>query len=172
LKAARQDEIELLGGEGEIGGVSPFEIDAQPGLARVLAGDAHEGAADVEPQQVAAGEFDEFDGEVTGPGRDFEHAGAGADVSSDPARDAFEFIEVLGCLARVSGGDEAFHADAFVRLRPRIGHGALSPVSVVKRGASGKRAQASAGWRNGGRKMMEPRCRDRRGSSNLIQHEL
>ena len=105
-----------------------FKIDTQPGLARVLAGDAHEGAADVEPQQVAAGEFDEFDGEVTGPGRDFEHAGAGADVSSDPARDAFEFIEVLGCFARIPGGDDAFHTDAFVGLRPRIGHRAFSSV--------------------------------------------
>jgi hypothetical protein len=121
---------------------------------------------------MAAGALDDFDGEVTGPGRDFEHAGARADVSSEPVSDAFEFIEVLGCLARVPGGDEAFHADAFVRLGPRIGHGALSPVSLVKRGASRKRTQASAGWRDGGRKMMEPRCRDRRGSSNLIQHEL
>ena len=31
-------------------------------------------------------------------------------LSSEPVRDAFEFIEVLGCLARVPGGDEAVHA--------------------------------------------------------------
>jgi hypothetical protein len=77
---ATDNEIKLLGREGEIGGIALFEIDGQPGLACILCRDAYESAADVEPYQTAAGEPDEFNGEVTGPRRDFENAGAGAEI--------------------------------------------------------------------------------------------
>ena len=80
-RCAADDEIELVGGEGQVGGVV-LEVDTDARFARIFVGDAHEGVAGIEPDDAAASERGDFDGEIAGPGRDFEHAGPRTDVGA------------------------------------------------------------------------------------------
>jgi hypothetical protein len=120
-RCAADDEIELVGGEGQVGGVV-LEVDTDARFARIFVGDAHEGVAGIEPDDAAASERGDFDGEIAGPGRDFEHAGARADMRRNSPGSGFKLFDVAGGLARVPLGDEAFHPDALLGVFGRFGH--------------------------------------------------
>ena len=94
-RRAADDEIEPVAGEGQVGGVAVFEIDVHAGLARVLAGDAHEGAAGIEPDHAAAGKLGDFDRQIAGTGRDFEHAGVIADIRRDAPRRCLQLLHLV-----------------------------------------------------------------------------
>jgi hypothetical protein len=115
---AAHDEIESVAWQRQIGGVAFIKGDVDAGLLGVLTRHADEGAADVHADHAAAGHLGEFNGEVARAWCDLEHPIAWLDLRRKPMRRAPESLHVLGGLARVPGGDEAFHADALVPLGP------------------------------------------------------
>ena len=106
------DEVELIVGKRQVGRVAVLEVDADARVARVLAGDPHERAADIDPAHPAAGQPCQSDGEITRSRRDFEHARPGVQMRGDPARRALEFFAVMRRLPRIPGRDETFHVTA------------------------------------------------------------
>jgi len=121
-KGIGADEIELIVGEGQIGGIADLEADTHAGVTCIFLGDAHERPADIDTGHRTVGQARQFDGEIARPRGDLEYASAGVQLCGDPARGLLKFLDVARGLARVPGRHDPLHREALLRFRRRVRH--------------------------------------------------
>src|SRR5262249_54109521 len=109
---AAEQKVERLVGEWHCRGVALLKVDRDSGLHGIAACDFDEAAADVEPTDTIGTELRERDGEVTGTGRDFQHAAFRCETASRAEGRSFELIQRFLRQRRVPPGDETFHSNA------------------------------------------------------------